>query len=135
MKNLDKLLSGLDVDEPPPAFDKRMARLFAAYPDHVPGVLSRPVPAWVLAAACVLCVCLGALLRSPFRQASPPSVGPTTVYVYPLPDTEAGRAFVTGPAAGARLLLQEVFAEGRDVEAHTNGRLPASPDVQPRPQT
>lgn len=75
-------------------FDQRMKGLFhEACPERV-HPLSRTVPIWLMAAACVVCAVAGFGVRSLFipRQ-SPPMV------VYVFPPSEAMTRFLTGAAA------------------------------------
>lgn len=89
--DIERQLQETPLAQPSANLDGRMRTLFDDAAFARPHPLRRPVPVWLMAAACVACVAIGFGVRSLFVRRGKPA---TVVYIFP--PSEAMRHLLTG---------------------------------------
>lgn len=91
MNDIERQLQTAKLAQPSDNLDHRMDTLFRAVKPVRPPRWLKPVPVWLLAAACLTCAAIGFGVRSMFVPSQPPL---TTVYV--VQPSEALRRVLNG---------------------------------------
>ncbi len=100
MNDIEHELQNLPRRRPSASLDVRMDALFERAGRRRHGLLTAPVPAWLLAVACAACVALGVGVRARWERPAPPAPAPVIVV---LPPSEELRQVLSRERAPAAL--------------------------------